>query len=204
MAQQVYSAPYTFTTMAGSVGGPGSSDGTNSQARFSKPTGVAIDSAGNLYVADALNETIRRISPIGTNWVVGTLAGLAVSFYTNSGVGSIGTNDGVGSQARFFLGSDDGDLGANCVAVDGAGNVFVADKWNATIRKISPVGTNWMVSTVAGAVGLNGSGGTNDGIGSQARFFFPSGVAVDNAGNVYVRRWLRRFVENLCLTLHET
>src|SRR6266700_2336147 len=71
-AQSVY-APYTFTTMAGQAS-IGSADGTGSAARFFHPSGVATDSSGNVYVADAFNYTIRKITPGG---VVTTLAGLA-------------------------------------------------------------------------------------------------------------------------------
>src|SRR5260370_388007 len=102
LAQSVYT-PYTFTTLAGnSAGGPGSADGTGSDARFSFPFGVAVDTAGNLYVADTDNDTIRKVTPVG---VVTTLAGLA---------GSFGTTDGTGSAARFW--SPQG------VAVDSAGD----------------------------------------------------------------------------------
>ena len=129
-------------------------------AGFNIPTGVAVDSAGNVYVADQGNHTIRKITPAG---VVSTLAGLA---------GSAGSTDGTGSAARFFQ-----PLG---VAVDAAGNVYVADTNNQTIRKITPAG---VVSTLAG---LANSQGSTDGTGSAARFFAPTSVAVDAVGDVYV------------------
>jgi hypothetical protein len=148
------------TTLAGLGGSPGSADGTGSAARFSLPLGVAVDSADNVYVADNDNQTIRKVTPAG---VVTTLAGLA---------GTQGTNDGTGSAARFsFPGS---------VTVDGGGNIYVADTYNQTIRKVTPAGA---VTTLAG---LAGTQGTNDGTGSAARFSFPWGVAVDFAGDVYV------------------
>ncbi len=148
------------TTLAGSAGQQGSSDGTGSAARFYFPLGVAVDSTGNVYVADWDNDEIRRITPSG---VVTTLAGSA---------GQTGSSDGSGSAARFNEPYD--------VAVDSAGNVYVADYVNSEIRKITPSG---VVTTLAGSAGLMGS---NDGTGSAARFKDPSGVAVDNAGNVYV------------------
>jgi len=86
LAQASYE-PYTFTHFAGSLGGPGSDDGTGSAARFNFPYGVAVDSSGNVYVADTYNQTIRKMTPEG---VVTTLAGLA---------GSIGSADGTGSAA---------------------------------------------------------------------------------------------------------
>src|SRR5207302_11263104 len=99
----------------------------------------------------------------GTNWVVTTLAGLA---------GSSGTNDGTGSAARF-----NNPYG---VGVDSVGNVYVADSGNDTIRKVTPAG---VVTTLAGSAGNPGSA---NGVGSNARFNSPFGVAVDTAGNVYV------------------
>ena len=89
-----------------------------------------MDSAGNVYVADTFNHTIRKITPAG---VVSTLAGLA---------GSIGTANGTGSAARFNY--------PEGVAVDSAGNLYVADTDNHTIRKITPAG---VVSTLAGLAG---------------------------------------------------
>ena len=148
------------TTLAGLANNPGSADGTGNAARFSAPSGVAVDGAGNVFVADSGNDTIRKVTPAG---VVTTLAGLA---------GSPGTTDGTGNAARFSVPSG--------VAVDRAGNIFVAAFWNHTIRKVTPAGT---VTTLAG---LAGSQGSADGTGSAARFSGPSGVAVDCAGNVYV------------------
>jgi hypothetical protein len=164
--QSDYATPYTFTTIAGQAGVVGSSDGTNGATRFNELTGVVLDSATNVYVADASNDTIRKVSAVGTNWVVTTLAGRA---------GDGGSADGTNGAARF--------LGPDGVAVDSASNIYVADAANHTIRKMTPVGTNWVVTTIAGVVGHNGSA---DGTGSAARFYFPNDVAVDSSGNVYV------------------
>jgi sugar lactone lactonase YvrE len=150
--------PYSFTTLAGVA--PGSTDGVGSTARFFFPNSVALDSTGNLYVADAGNYTIRKVTPSG---VVSTLAGVA---------GSSGSADGTGSNARFFQPAG--------VAVDNAGNIYVADSGNYTIRKVTACG---VVSTVAGLAGTLGSA---DGSGSDARFSFPAGLAIDSANNVYV------------------
>jgi hypothetical protein len=146
------------TTLAGTAGYIGSDDGTGSAARFYYPSGVTVDSADNVYVADSESQTIRKITPAGE---VTTLAGSARE---------IGSDDGTGSAARFY--------GPSGVAVDGGGNVYVAD--NHTIRKITPAG---VVTTLAGSPGKIGSA---DGTGSAAQFNFPAGVAVDGAGNVYV------------------
>ncbi len=152
--------PYTFTTFAGHASSLGSNDGTGSSAQFYNPAGVAVDSSGNVYVADSSNATIRKITPGGA---VTTLAGSA---------GNPGSADGTGSVARFS--------NPRGVAVDGAGNVYVADSGNHTIRKITPGG---VVTTLAGSAGNPGSA---DDTGSSARFSSPRSVAVDDSGNVYV------------------
>src|SRR5437762_204217 len=156
-AQSTYQ-PYSFTTFAGLP--PGSANGTGSAARFNSPSGVAVDSAGNTYVADTVNSTIRKITPAG---VVTTFAGLA---------GSTGSANGTGSAARFN--------GPVAVTIDNIGNIFVADTNNHTIRKITPAR---VVSTFAGLAGDDGSA---NGTGSTARFTFPSALAVDSANNIYV------------------
>ncbi len=148
------------STLAGHVGRSGSTNGTGTGARFNAPLGVAVDSSGNVYVADAGNDVIRKITSGGT---VLTFAGTA---------GQSGSTDGTGANARFYLPTD--------VAVDGSGNVYVADNGNETIRKITSAG---VVTTLAGVAGVSGS---NDGPKLSAHFNGPSGVRVDSAGNVYV------------------
>jgi sugar lactone lactonase YvrE len=156
------------TTLAGLAGSFGNADGIGNAARFWSPSGVALDSASNVYVADRNNNTIRKITPAR---VVTTLAGNA-SVFNQFGYPLGGTADGTGSDARFS--------GPSGVAVDSAGNVFVADEYNYTIRKITPAR---VVTTLAG---WGGAPGRADGTGSDARFNAPSGVAVDSAGNVFV------------------
>ena len=153
----------TVSTLAGQINTTGTSDGVGTLAAFNTPTGVALDGAGNLYVADSGNNTIRKISFSGTTATVSTLAGLA---------GVRGVTDGIGSIALFY--------GPTGVATDPAGDVYVADAGNHAIRKVTPAG---VVTTVAG---LGGVSGVADGSGSAARFFDPIGLIVDASGNIFV------------------
>ena len=145
------------TTLAGS-GVPGFADGTGTTAQFYNPTGLALDNAGNVYVADGDNYRIRKITPDGA---VTTLAGSGVR----------GFADGIGASAQFDF--------INGMAVDSAGNLYVGDTYNSRIRKITPAG---VVSTFAGS----GFRGSADGLGEAAEFSFPCGVAVDRTGTVFV------------------
>ena len=135
-------------------------DGPAATAQFGGPTGITADSFGNVYVSEYYNATIRKITSVGA---VSTLAGRA---------NAAGVTDGLGADSRF-----NGPLG---VAVDIADSIYVADYQNHSIRKILPDGT---LVTIAGQ---GGSSGLVDGVGAQARFNWPAGVAVDRSGNVYV------------------
>ena len=158
---------WVVTTIAGSAsGGSGSNDGTNEDAQFYAPNAIARDAAGNLYVADGLNNTIRKITPLGTNWVVSTIAG-----NSQNGGGLDGTNTG----AQF----DD----PSGIAVDSSGNLYVADTYGDSIRKVVHTGTNWVVTTIAGSFQGRGS---NDGTNGAAQFFLPASIAVDGSDRLYV------------------
>jgi hypothetical protein len=150
------------TTIAGLAGESGELDGIGAAARFTAPYSIASDSAGNLFVAEMSSHIIRKITPAG---VVTTLAGKA---------GEPGREDGLGTDATLFA--------PHGVATDKAGNVYVADYGNNTIRKITPTG---VVTTIAGLAGT-GDSGEFDGIGAAATFFQPMAVATDSAGNVFV------------------
>jgi len=145
------------TTLAG-TGVGGYLDGPAASAQFSSPTSLAQDAAGNVYVADAANYRIRRIDPSGN---VTTLAGSGVR----------GFLDGPAATARFFE--------PQGIALDAAGNLYVADRASQRIRRLSPAG---VVSTYAGT----GTAGYLDGPAATARFNSPIGVAVDARGDVYV------------------
>jgi sugar lactone lactonase YvrE len=164
--------------LAGSTTGFGSTDGTGAAARFNRPFGVALDLSGNLYVTDYFNSTIRKITSAGK---VTTLAGDALK---------TGTTDAKGSLARFNQPAG--------IAVDAGGNVFVADSANHTIRKIAPDGS---VSTFAGSAGNRGS---IDGTGTAAQFDYPTGLAIDAGGNLYVSEYsdclIRKITPNAVVT----
>lgn len=185
----------------GTIGG--SADGVGAAAGVSSPRGIVADAAGNIYLADTFNSTIRKITPDGN---VTTLAGI---------VATPGNVDGPANTARFFE--------PQAIAVDAAGNLFIADTGNQSVRKLSPDGvvttlarrevgfgriegiavdaagavyvsdvsahvifkiaTDGTVSDIAGGIRSSGSA---DGVGTQARFSAPRGLAVDASGNVYV------------------
>jgi len=161
MIRRIDVATREVTSLAGQYPQYGSADGVGTAARFLLPDGVAVNAASTVaFVADTANSAIRRLE-VATQSVT-TLAGLA---------GASGNADGTGAAARF-----DAPQG---VAADAAGRaVFVADQNNHTIRRIDAV--SQVVTTLAG---FARSSGSSDGIGSDARFSYPAGVAVNGAGS---------------------
>ncbi len=137
-------------------------DGVGTNAQFSSPWTLAVDAATNIYIAGRVDQTIRKISPQGTNWVVSTLAGTALT---------TGYKDATGTAAKFNI--------PNGVCVDTNGNVYVSDSVNNRIRKVTPGG---VVTTVAG----NGNRGYADGSAATAEFYFPHGLRMDKSGNLIV------------------
>jgi hypothetical protein len=205
----------TVTTLAGEAGVPGSADGTGANARFSRPSGIASNATGTIFVADTGNNTVRSVTSAG---VVTTLAGTAGKYGSANGTGAAAQFAGphglrVGASGTIFVADTGnnmvrrvtasgvvttfaGDAAARGsadlagvaasfssplgVAADTAGNTYVADYQNHTIRKVSPSG---VVTTVAGSPGVSGSA---DGTGGAARFNYPVGVTVNSAGTIYV------------------
>ena len=157
---RIMTAGGVVTTLAGSPS-IGNINGIASGARFYSPQNVAVDSQNNIYVADTQNSVIRKITSSG---IVSVLAGSP---------GMFGSADGSGGNALFS--------GPQGIAVDGSVEYFyVADTGNSSIRKITPGGST---TTFAGAAGNPGNA---DGVGINAHFYQPQGVAVDSANNVYV------------------
>ena len=149
-----------LTTLAGDGGfrgEPGWTDASGAAARFATPMGLAADAAGTLFVADASNNAIRKVTPAGG---VTTFAGRRTGYV-----------DGAGAAAMFNNPAG--------VAVDFAGNILVADTGNHTVRKIARTG---FVTTVAG----NGTAGYVNGAAASATFRAPQGVAVGGGGDVFV------------------
>ncbi len=150
--------PAGVTTTYAGDGSVGSSNGTRTSSNFNNPGNIAFDSAGNMYITDQANFLIRQISTAG---MVSTFAGS----------GAVGSTDGPAASATF--------VGPSGIAFDNAGNLYVADKPGATIRKITPLG---IVSTFAGS----GSSSYANGTGTAASFNFPSNLTFDAAGTLYV------------------
>lgn len=159
------------------------SDGTYKEAKYAQlnsPTGLALDSSGNVYIADSLNHRIRKV---GTDGKISTVAGTGVAGYTG--------DDGMATSATLNH--------PTAVAVGSGGSLYIADQQNHRIRKITPDG---VIKSIAGT-GLPGYSG-NGGPASLAALFYPTGLAVDASGNVYVadmtNNRIRRIAEDGTIT----
>jgi len=151
-----------ITTVAGdNISAYSGDGGPATSANLSEPTGVALDAAGNLYIADANNNCIRVVT---TDQNIHTVAGQC-SYALFQGDG------GPATQAKLNK--------PYSVAVDAYGNIYIADTENERIRKVTPDG---IINTIAG----NGTQGFKDGPALQAEFSSPAGIAVDASGSVYI------------------
>lgn len=165
---RVISPSGTITTVAGGLD-HSLIDGTGSSAYFYQPAGLVVDKNGNVFVADQLNNCIRKVTPAG---VVTTFAGSQFE----------GFKDDVGTNAQFWL--------PRALTIDDNGNLYVADQGNNRIRKVSPTG---VVTTIAGKP----TGGYVDGQGTNAGLGFPCGITIDKKGNLYVTQFSTNLVRKI-------
>ena len=157
-----------ISTFAGTgIAGYSGDGGTATSARLNTPFGVAVDGAGNVYIADWLNQRVRQVS--AATGTISTIAGTGIAGYSGDGPPRL-----LRRSSAILKG----------LAVDAAGNVYIADRGNHRIRKVSASG---VISTITGSVG--GAFGGDGGAATSAMIFSPTGVAVDGSGNVYIADW---------------
>ncbi|MFH1352591.1 MAG: LamG-like jellyroll fold domain-containing protein [bacterium] len=164
----------TITTIAGNGSAGYSGDGgTATSAQLYFPFGVAVDSSGNVYIADYGNNRIRKIN---TSGIITTIAG--------NGSGGYSGDDGSATSAQLYYPAG--------VAVDGSGNIYIADYYNHRIRKVDLSG---YITTIAGngSAGYSGDGGT----ATSAQLYYPAGVAVDGAGNIYIADYNNKCIRKI-------
>ncbi|RYE21419.1 MAG: hypothetical protein EOP51_15665, partial [Sphingobacteriales bacterium] len=160
------------TTFAGNLNSNGEANNNNPLlATFNRPYGMVFDSNGNLFVADEMNNRIRKITPAGE-----------VSYFAGYGPGVDFSGDGIGTSAYFYH--------PRALAIDANDNIYVTDYSGNKIRKITPAG---VVTTIAGS----GDFGIADGTGAAASFNRPSAIAIDNALNLYVTDFLGNKVRKI-------
>ncbi len=152
-----------ISTVAG-TGTPGYSGdgGLATSAQLWQPSGVAVDSSGNIYIADYTNNRVRKVDASGN---ISTVAGTGVAGYSGDG--------GLATSAQL--------KNPNGLAVDSSGNIFISDQTNNRVRKVDASGN---ISTVAGT-GTQGYSG-DGGLATSAQLNYPSGVAVDSSGNIFI------------------
>jgi sugar lactone lactonase YvrE len=180
----------TVTTLAGAVAHSGIEDGTGGQARFNAPAAMTSDGDGNLYVADALNSTIRRVAADGT---VTTIAGTALT------IPNVGENgDGTGTDALFGLPTGI----AYAKTGDSAGYLYVADSGSNIVRQID-LNTK-VVTTIAGTAGTYPPFGENgDGTGAGASFGSLSALASDGGDNLYIPDTFANLIRKMVISTQE-
>jgi len=165
-----------ITTVAGSAGQGFSGDGgAATSATLFQPYGVVVDAGGNLFIADGNNNRIRRVD--GASGVISTVAGTGPSGFLGDG--------GVATSANFNK--------PYVAAVDGSGNLFIADDWNHRIRRVD--GQSGVTTTVAGTgtAGFSGDGGP----ATSAEFYAPQGVGVDGSGNLFIADTLNSLIRRV-------
>lgn len=174
--RKVTAATGKISTVAG-TGVPGSSGdgGMATSARLFSPVAVAVDGSGNLYISDQLNQRIRKVT-VATG-IISTVAGTGI-------LGSSG-DGGAATSARLSSPSD--------IAIDGSGNLYIADTGNNRIRKVTTA--TGFISTVAGT-GVPGSSG-DGGAATNARLFSPVDIAIDGSNNFYIADQLNQRIRKV-------
>jgi hypothetical protein len=162
-----------ITTYAGNgTAGYSGDGGRATRAELDSPTGVAVDAFGNLYIADASNNVIRRVSMTGT---ITTVAGNYAADQAGGGLGGFSGDGGPATNAQLN--------GPQGIALDQSGDLFIADTFNNAIREVTP---NGIITTIVNSAATKGSSG-NGGPATSAKLNTPSAVTVDNStGDVYV------------------
>lgn len=160
--RKVDAATGIITTVAGNGGFGYSGDGGPATQASVFPCGVALDAAGDLYIADCLFSVVRKVD---TSGIITTVAGNGTAGYSGDG--------GPATQAQFN--------NPNGIAADGAGNLYIADQGNSVVRKVD---TSGVITTFAGT-GVGGYSG-DGGPATQAQLYSPINVAVDGSGNLYI------------------
>jgi uncharacterized protein (TIGR03437 family) len=154
---------FNLNVVAGnSTAGYSGDGGPATKAQLNGPTAIAVDTAGNVYIADAANYRVRRVSPTG---IITTVAGNGTQGYSG--------DNGPATKAQLN--------GLAGIAVDGNGNLYFPDKVGSWVRKVTVAG---IITTIAGT-GSNGYNGDNV-AAARAQLYGPNGIAVDGSGNVYI------------------
>jgi len=171
--RKITSTPCQVSTLAGD-GHFGASDGMGTLARFDSPAGLTMDASGNIYIADSENHKIRKVTPDG-------------NVITIAGTGAVGKNNGQVMDATFNWPSG--------IAVDAEGTLYVTEIENNDIRKITfdVMGNPLTVSTLAGS----GAAMLTDGVGLDAAFNSPTGLAIDASGNLLVADTINNVVRQV-------
>jgi DNA-binding beta-propeller fold protein YncE len=159
----------TMTTVAGTgVAGYNGENIPASTARLNSPTGVAFDSAGNLFIADAGNHIVRKVTAPLSTGAVSTVAGIPQKL-------GPAVNGGLATAATLF--------DPRAVAVSASGDIYIADRMNQQIRRVNAA--TGIIGAVAGVAGQTGSSG-DGGLATAARLNSPQGIALDAFGSVYI------------------
>lgn len=173
---KIISSSAFMTTLAGNgTAGYGGDGGTANQATLSSPTGMAIDLVGNIYIADKTNNRIRKV--MAGSGIISTLAGTGTVGYSGDG----------GTANAATLNNPSG------VAVDGLGNIYIADAGNNCIRKV--IVSTGIINTIAGT-GIAGFSG-DTGLATAAHLHNPSGIALDFSGNIFIADLLNNRIRKI-------